>query len=92
METGCSRPGKIVAPGAHQEGKERNQLLSPEEVTALLQGLKEGNGQFQAGASSLLPPRFPGLKEAWVWRWPVFKLQRLSRWLTGFTELRWPQF
>jgi len=92
METGCSRPGKIVDLGAHWQGKELNQLLSPEEVTALLQGLKEENGQLQAGASSLLRKRFPRLKEAGVWRWPVFKLKRLSRWLTGFTELRWPQF
>jgi hypothetical protein len=61
------------------------QLLSAEEVLALLQGLNEENSQ-------PLPAVIPDIRvEERLMRRHLLDLKWLSHWLTGFTNLRWPQ-
>jgi hypothetical protein len=62
------------------------QLLSAEEVLALLQGLSEEN-PYQ------LPAVVPDMcvEESLSARRHLFDLRWISRWLTGFSSIRWPQ-
>jgi len=87
-----SRANQVVDPGPPRPGRELQQLLSPEEVAALLQGLQEGEARPQAGSGPWRQEAGAALPVGVGWRWPAFNLKRLSLWVSSFTELRWPQF
>jgi hypothetical protein len=67
------------------------QLLSAEEVMALLQGLKEENALLRPGPYLPAPVSPLRMAESLSLRRPVFNLKWISQWLTGLTTIRWPQ-
>lgn len=68
----------------------RNPVLSPEEVAALFQGLREGEAD-PAPSGQVAETAAASLKSAWSPCWQVLKIRHLRRWLAGLTEFYWPQ-
>ena len=65
------------------------QVLTPEEMAALLEGLREvGDGQDSEPRP--LPTRIMTLGQGFTEHRQISRFQNLSNWLLAMTEIQWP--